>query len=919
MKYLTRVHEKSNPRSAAHQNTLMQRLLDSNPILEAFGNAQTLRNNNSSRFGKYIEMHFDIRGSLVGASIQTYLLEKVRVVSHSTGERAFHIFHQLLAGASDSDKCLWRLDDVDRFRYVHQSSTIAQDDVTASEYMQTRMAINTLQFSESNVQDLFSCMAGLLHLGNVEFESAGEGSFLNNVSLKSATNAAELFGVNAQDLIRQLTIRVVETSKDRVEAPRSPSHAADAWDTLAKILYSTLFDFIVRQLNNSVAGGADQAVSTIGVLDIFGFECFAVNSLEQLCINYTNEALQQQFNEFMFKSEQEEYEREQIDFRFVSFPDNTLCLQLIEDRTTGILSILHDQCFIPQPSDEKFVARLYKENATNPYFGATSTQKTNLCFSVKHYAGVVEYTSDQFVEKNRDLLPKESRKLFASSSLSAVNSLFAEFNTIEIPIAGRGGGRGKTVVIQFKDSLRDLMNKIGNTKPHYVRCIKPNDQNVASMFNRRRVCEQLRYGGVLQAVAIARSGFPVKFSHESFYTQYRIILSMKDLSLCHLNEDILPFHIPCGYTKIWDKCLRLISALVHVSSVTPTVRRMAHEELQLGTTKVFLRNKAHELLEAWAARRRFTAATLIQARVRGRVEWRKYLGYSAARRIQKLFKRWIVRLWIFKGNAAIRIQTCYRRHLAIKRQVVSLVALSRLTKCLLRFRLRVFAVRTLQRLHRRRSMSKLAAVVPDYNAAALIIQLRFRRRLAVKRIQQRRASRLAQPPHSEVTSSANQSTVCLGDIADFKDSKEVEYPLAGSSPRFSETKEAEQDTTTSVSTCSFPERPMLRTQHSLNLSQSYINMSSECSVRELTRIMSGQALLEESQTCTGIMQQLNSISGPDEAIEACKSLILLTGRSMPHRTMLGASGACTAVVNILRNYTENRHVVLQVPSVVVPL
>ena len=431
----------------------MDKVLQSNPILEAFGNAKTLRNDNSSRFGKFIELHFSKRGHLIGGTMRTYLLEKVRLAAQQLGERSFHIMYQLIAGCTDEEREKWKLTSAHDYWYSNQGSVFLLKSVDdAEEFRCLKVALSTLNFSPQDQQALFGAIAGLLHLSEVAFtanngehgEAAGhsgdahgggrggdegEGCVVSRVeSVRQHFQCvAELCGLSSEQLERVLTIRVMTARTESYEIKLSVSQAIDARDALSKALYSRLFDWIVSRVNESIRVDDPSLVrAEIGVLDIFGFESFVTNSFEQLCINYTNETLQQQFNQFVFKLEQSEYQLEQIQWSFIEFPDNQDCLDLIEHRQNGILAILDDVCKLPQASDEKFANRLYKLMEGNTRFTANQAQKRDLMFCVTHYAGPVEYLSLTFVEKNKNELPKEAVSLFRNSSVSLLSVIFGE-------------------------------------------------------------------------------------------------------------------------------------------------------------------------------------------------------------------------------------------------------------------------------------------------------------------------------------------------------------------------------------------------------------------------------------------------------------------------------------------------------------
>lgn len=650
--------------------SVMDKILQSNPILEAFGNARTLRNDNSSRFGKFIELHFNRRGHLIGGVIRTYLLEKVRLPTQQSGERNFHVFYQLLAGSTEEERERWHVNTPDNHWYTSQGGVYKlkhMDD--AEEFNHLRHALATLNFSAKDVASLMDVMAGLLHVGQLRFEpdEEGDGSVLEQSEdvTQSLEYAATLLGLNKLQLTRVLTIRTMITRDESVDIKLSPYKANDARDAFSRAIYGQLFDWIVRTINQSIQVDPFQIRAEIGVLDIFGFECFKNNSFEQLCINYTNETLQQQFNQFVFKMEQIEYEREKIEWSFIEFPDNQDCLDLIEHKQRGIFAMLDDECKLPGASDEKFAARLYKAYDGNKRFSTTAAYKRDSKFCVEHYAGPVVYSTVTFVEKNKDELPKEADSLLRSSSVSVLDTVFTFkanlLSTFKVgtgnnadgkPAGSTGGAPSKpsmySVSSQFKEQLNSLMEKIYSTAPHYIRCLKPNDDNVPDLFKRKRLTEQLRYGGVLEAVRVARSGFPIRLSRKEFYARYRLLANP-------FNESAigLPFHIQNTHSEeelnkycnrflitLYDNIIPSSEDVEANGKLSRHFNRRVREDIaywmgsveipasniQLGLTKVFLRKAAHDILESRRARRMASAAKHIQV---------IYRGYVAA----KMFKR----------------------------------------------------------------------------------------------------------------------------------------------------------------------------------------------------------------------------------------------------------------------------------------
>jgi myosin-5 len=531
-------------------------VLQSNPILESFGNARTIRNDNSSRFGKFIEIQFTRSGQLVGANIETYLLEKVRLVHQNIGERNYHIFYEMLSGAIDarelSQYFIARTAAPEDFKMTASGTYDRRDGVSDREtYNDLKEAFKTMNFSKDEVFCIKSVAAALLHASNLTFteESDSANLDLDNVHV---TPVCHLLGVSDQELDEALCRQYIQAGQEGVvQRHFDQAKAYKSLEALIKAIYGALFTYLVHRINDSIAFKENEEcdawhrpAACISVLDIFGFESFAVNSFEQLCINYCNEALQQQFNAFVLKNEQAEYEREGIEWSFIEFPENQDVLDLIDKRGSGILSILDDQCRAPGPSDKGFCLAVYKTCRGHARFSVSAKQNAQLQFSVKHYAGPVEYTSADFTEKNRDELSKEATELLKSSEHEFVQDLAWIIETSHIQSSSISDGAVKqrtvfhrsdssvgrpTVGGQFRTQLRNLRSKIDKTSPHYVRCLKPNDMLVPEHFDTGVVAEQLKCGGILEAVRVARAGFTQHYPHADFLRRYKT-LAWKELA-----------------------------------------------------------------------------------------------------------------------------------------------------------------------------------------------------------------------------------------------------------------------------------------------------------------------------------------------------------------------------------------------------
>jgi myosin-5 len=640
LRYLTTVSAESH--ELKESGSVMDKVLQSNPILEAFGNARTVRNDNSSRFGKYIDLRFNRTGLLIGGSITTYLLEKVRLCGQQLGERNYHVFYQMCAGGSADEMKRWNLTKIQDYAYCNGGQIFKLERIDdQKEFADTRSSMETLNFDDLYQKQLFDTMAGLLHFGNIKFDpdADGEGSVIakDPLSSKSMADMCRLTGLPLPNLTQSCTVKVSYASSEKFQKKLTASQASEARDALTKAIYARLFDWIVEQINAQLkAPNESHCRADIGVLDIFGFEIFKINSFEQLCINYTNETLQQQFNKYVFELEQIEYKEEGIEWSFISFPSNQDCLDLIEMKKKGIFAMIDDECVIPKGSDANLASRMYAALAQTPRFSANTNHRNNCQFQIAHYAGEVVYTTYTFCDKNKDELPKEAQVMFANSTVPLLAMAFSGSSAGTKAAAGRAGPK-PSVCFQFKESLTALMQKISLTKPHYIRTIKPNDQHKPEMINKIRTTEQLSCGGVLEAVKVARSGFPYRFSHQEFYSRYRPLANPFNTTAQKLPRGIPPAAGDAGskfctalMAALWDDASRPAPttdpavAKVNKHSLDDMVvwkgkvsaAGVAKEQVQIGKTKVFMRTPPYNLLEGRRARLQYLMIIKIQSQAR---------------------------------------------------------------------------------------------------------------------------------------------------------------------------------------------------------------------------------------------------------------------------------------------------------------
>eukprot|EP00602_Paraphysomonas_sp_CaronLab_P010658 CAMPEP_0185037120 /NCGR_PEP_ID=MMETSP1103-20130426/31086_1 /TAXON_ID=36769 /ORGANISM="Paraphysomonas bandaiensis, Strain Caron Lab Isolate" /LENGTH=1566 /DNA_ID=CAMNT_0027574947 /DNA_START=35 /DNA_END=4735 /DNA_ORIENTATION=+ len=502
---------------AGSESALEQKILNANPVLEAFGNAKTLRNNNSSRFGRWTAVHFSGRGSIIGAAIENYLLEKSRVVFQNKGERNYHVFYQLCANMASSFglSC-----GPMGFRYLCSSGCITVPGINDSDdFSDLTAAFHQLEFSESDIQWVMECVAGILHLGNVTFLPDDEGSVVDPSCNTAVDAAAKYLKIETTRLINALCHRTLEIRGEVNHILHKPKEAQEAADALAKAVYNELFNWLVMRINASVKG---ESGHFIGVLDIFGFEIFEKNSFEQLCINFTNEKLQQHFNAHTFKEEEHVYESEGVPYEPVTFIDNQTVLDLIEKKPYGLMNLLDEEVRLPKGDELKWLAKCSTHHANHPnWLKVQSKSKTS--FFVLHYAGAVGYDCTGFCDKNRDSVFRDLYDLMSSASHPNFQQLF--------PVKDSNPRRVDTLGGAFRKQLNNLMDVCNLTHPHYIRCIKPNDAKRPQQFNAVMCLEQLTYAGVFEAVQIRKTGYPFRLPHAEFVSRYHYLLKKKHGSI----------------------------------------------------------------------------------------------------------------------------------------------------------------------------------------------------------------------------------------------------------------------------------------------------------------------------------------------------------------------------------------------------
>lgn len=643
-------------------------ILKTNPILEAFGNAKTLRNDNSSRFGKLIEIHFSETGKISGANIQTFLLEKSRVVQCTEGERSYHIFYQLCAGAPPALRDMLNLKSADEYKYLQQSNCYSITGVNdAEEFRVVKEALDVVHINKEDQESVFAMLAAVLWLGNISFTMIDNENHVEAVADEGLFNAAKLVGCSLEELQLALSTRKMRVGNDNIVQKLTLSQAVDTRDALAKSIYACLFEWLVEQINKSLAVGKRRTGRSISILDIYGFESFDRNSFEQFCINYANERLQQHFNRHLFKLEQEEYIQDGIDWTKVEFEDNQHCLSLFEKRPLGLLSLLDEESTFPNGSDLTFANKLKQHLSSNSCFRG----ERDKAFTVSHYAGEVTYNTTGFLEKNRDLLHLDSIQLLSSCSCH-LPQIFASsmLNQSEKPLVGPlyklGGADSQklSVATKFKGQLFLLMKRLENTTPHFIRCIKPNNIQSPGLYEQGLVLQQLRCCGVLEVVRISRSGFPTRMSHQKFARRYGFLLlenvASQDplsVSVAILNQfNILPEMYQVGYTKLFfrtgqigvleDTRNRTLHGILRVQSCFRGHQARCYlKELRRGITMLQSFVRGEKIRKEFAiSLQKYRAAVIIQKQMKSRIARKKFKSiYDASVVIQSVYRGWFVR------------------------------------------------------------------------------------------------------------------------------------------------------------------------------------------------------------------------------------------------------------------------------------
>ncbi|XP_074506568.1 unconventional myosin-VIIb-like isoform X1 [Sebastes fasciatus] len=664
------------------EQQIEQQILESNPILEAFGNAKTIRNDNSSRFGKYLEIFFSKEGVIKGARVEQYLLEKSRVCHQALEERNYHVFYCMLAGVTAEQKKTLSLGDAKEYKFLSKGGSIVcegRDD--AKDYKRILSAMKILTFSESQCHEILKLLAAILHLGNVCFKANTQNNLETSDVSKSEhfSIAASILEVHKSSLAESLTNRSFMTNRERVTKPLSCEQASDCRDAFVKAIYNKLFIWIVGKINSVIykmlTKSPKSSFLSIGLLDIFGFENFTANSFEQLCINFANEKLQQFFVGHIFKLEQKEYTKEDIVWNNIKFSDNQKILDVLAVKPCNLLALIDEESHFPKGSDFTMLNKMNQQHKGNKrYIGSRSERDTD--FGIRHFAGVVHYDSTGFLEKNRDAVSHDIIKMVETTTNKLLRQIFEN----ELSTNGVKIGNNKKVIMtpknsiraqtdtrkqvatlsaQFRQSLDSLMKALSACQPFFIRCFKPNNEKQSKVFDRELCMRQLRYSGMMDTIRIRRLGYPIRHTFVEFLKRYRVLLK----------------------TTVCDP--KTETAAACCEAICKTVIE-GEDEWKIGRTKIFLRDAHDAVLERRREQQLSSVAVVIQRVMLGHKDrkcflkkrraavvlqknWRAYRRELIRRKLQQGFERLVSKI------RSRKLRSQYKRQqvaaLTIQRQV----------------------------------------------------------------------------------------------------------------------------------------------------------------------------------------------------------------------------------------------------------
>ncbi|XP_053790594.1 unconventional myosin-VIIa isoform X2 [Vidua chalybeata] len=682
-----------------------QQVLEANPILEAFGNAKTIRNDNSSRFGKYIDIHFNKRGAIEGAKIEQYLLEKSRVCRQAQDERNYHVFYCMLRGMTMEQKKKLGLGKATDYNYLAMGNCTTCDGRDDSkEYANIRSAMKVLMFTDTENWEISKLLAAILHMGNLQYEARTYDNLdacevVQSASLITAATLLEVSGpaVEPQDVMNCLTSRTIITRGETVSTPLSMEQALDVRDAFVKGIYGRLFVWIVEKINAAIYRPPSQELKSIrrsiGLLDIFGFENFTVNSFEQLCINFANENLQQFFVRHVFKLEQEEYNLENINWQHIEFTDNQDALDMIAIKPMNIISLIDEESKFPKGTDATMLHKLNSQHKLNTnYIPPKNNYETQ--FGINHFAGIVYYETKGFLEKNRDTLHGDIIQLVHSSKNKFIKQIFqadvAMFlcgyasstfgqSPTPTPKGAETRKRSPTLSSQFKRSLELLMRTLSVCQPFFVRCIKPNEYKKPMLFDRELCVRQLRYSGMMETIRIRRAGYPIRYTFVEFVDRYRVL--MPGVKPAYKQGDLR------------GTCQRIAEAVLGKD-----------DDWQIGKTKIFLKDHHDMLLEIERDKAITDKVILIQKVVRGYKDRSNFLKVrNSVLMIQRYWRGHncrknygAMRIGFLRLQALYRSRKLHKQYHMARRRIIEFQARCRGYLVRRAFRHRLWAVLTVQ-------------------------------------------------------------------------------------------------------------------------------------------------------------------------------------------------------------------------------
>ncbi|XP_035186197.1 unconventional myosin-VIIa isoform X2 [Oxyura jamaicensis] len=658
-----------------------QQVLEANPILEAFGNAKTIRNDNSSRFGKYIDIHFNKRGAIEGAKIEQYLLEKSRVCRQAQDERNYHVFYCMLRGMTAEQKKKLGLGKATDYNYLAMGNCTTCDGRDDSkEYANIRSAMKVLMFTDTENWEISKLLAAILHMGNLQYEARTYDNLdaCEVVQSASLITAASLLEVDPQDVMNCLTSRTIITRGETVSTPLSMEQALDVRDAFVKGIYGRLFVWIVEKINAAIYRPPSQELKSvrrsIGLLDIFGFENFTVNSFEQLCINFANENLQQFFVRHVFKLEQEEYNLENINWQHIEFTDNQDALDMIAIKPMNIISLIDEESKFPKGTDGTMLHKLNSQHKLNTnYIPPKNNYETQ--FGINHFAGIVYYETKGFLEKNRDTLHGDIIQLVHSSKNKFIKQIFQA----DVAMGAETRKRSPTLSSQFKRSLELLMRTLSVCQPFFVRCIKPNEYKKPMLFDRELCVRQLRYSGMMETIRIRRAGYPIRYTFVEFVDRYRVL--MPGVKPAYKQGDLR------------GTCQRIAEAVLGKD-----------DDWQIGKTKIFLKDHHDMLLEIERDKAITDKVILIQKVVRGFKDRSNFLKVrNSVLMIQRYWRGHncrknygAMRIGFLRLQALYRSRKLHKQYHMARRRIIEFQARCRGYLVRRAFRHRLWAVLTIQ-------------------------------------------------------------------------------------------------------------------------------------------------------------------------------------------------------------------------------